>query len=107
MRHLAWNEPDERDGWGSISVSGSYSFGKDITENFNATNYLKTIIRSHSLKMSGYEWTHNRNVLTIFSAPNYWGKCGNLGAIAEIDEHLDINIVEFWSRSSESNKQNE
>ena len=57
--------------------------------------------------MSGYEWTHNRNVLTIFSAPNFWGKRGNLGAIAEIDEHLDINIIEFWSRSSEFNKQNE
>ena len=34
MKDLAWNEPDEREGWGSILASENYSFGKDISEKF-------------------------------------------------------------------------
>ena len=27
--------------------------------------------------MEGYNWSHDRNVVTIFSAPNYCYRCGN------------------------------
>lgn len=36
--------------------------------------------------MEGYQWTHNRGVVTIFSAPNYCYRCGNQAALMEIDE---------------------
>ena len=35
----------------------------------------------------GYDKTHNDNVLTIFSAPNYCYRCGNQAAILEVDEN--------------------
>ena len=107
MTNLIWNEPEERNGWNIAPKSNYITFGSDISEKFNEINNIKTIIRSHTLIMSGYEWTHNRNILTIFSAPNYWGRWGNLGAIAEIDEHLNINLVELWSRSGEIDEHKE
>jgi serine/threonine-protein phosphatase 2A catalytic subunit len=36
--------------------------------------------------MEGFNWSHERNVVTIFSAPNYCYRCGNQAAIMEIDE---------------------
>ena len=34
-------------------------------------------LRAHQLVMEGYNWSHDRNVVTIFSAPNYCYRCGN------------------------------
>ena len=37
----------------------------------------KLSCRAHQLVMEGYNWSHDRNVVTIFSAPNYCYRCGN------------------------------
>jgi serine/threonine-protein phosphatase 2A catalytic subunit len=39
--------------------------------------------------MEGYQWQHNRSVVTVFSAPNYCYRCGNQAAIMEVDDTLD------------------
>lgn len=40
----------------------------------------------------GYNWSHDRNVVTIFSAPNYCYRCGNQAAIMELDDALDYTL---------------
>jgi serine/threonine-protein phosphatase 2A catalytic subunit len=42
--------------------------------------------------LAGYNWSQDRNVVTIFSAPNYCYRCGNQAAIMEIDEKLSYSL---------------
>lgn len=88
MCDLLWSDPDDRQGWGMSPRGAGYTFGQDIAEAFNHRNGLSLIARAHQLVMEGYSWSHDRNVVTIFSAPNYCYRCGNQAAILEIDENM-------------------
>ncbi|KAI1342417.1 serine/threonine-protein phosphatase pp2a catalytic subunit [Xylariaceae sp. FL0016] len=95
MCDLLWSDPDDRCGWGISPRGAGYTFGQDISEAFNHNNGLTLIARAHQLVMEGYNWSQDRNVVTIFSAPNYCYRCGNQAAIMEIDEHLKYTFLQF------------
>ena len=99
MCDLLWSDPDERAGWGISPRGAGYTFGQDISEAFNHNNGLQLIARAHQLVMEGYNWSHDRNVVTIFSAPNYCYRCGNQAAIMELDEHLKYTLWVFGCQS--------
>jgi serine/threonine-protein phosphatase 2A catalytic subunit len=110
MCDLLWSDPDDRAGWGisprgerglcaplaplaltasTASTAGAgYTFGQDVSEVWNRRNGLQLVARAHQLVMEGYNWSHEKNVVTIFSAPNYCYRCGNQAAIMEVDEHM-------------------
>ena len=109
MCDLLWSDPDDRCGWGISPRGAGYTFGQDISEAFNHNNGLTLVARAHQLVMDGYNWSQDRNVVTIFSgifnygslrlpvlisssAPNYCYRCGNQAAIMEIDEHLKYTL---------------
>jgi len=95
MCDLLWSDPDDRCGWGISPRGAGYTFGQDISEQFNRQNGLTLIARAHQLVMEGYNWCHNRNTVTIFSAPNYCYRCANQAAIMEIDEKMGQNFIQF------------
>ena len=68
---------------------------------FNHRNGLSLVSRAHQLVMDGYNWSHSMNVVTIFSAPNYCYRCGNVAAILELDEHLDQHFKIFEAAQQE------
>ena len=79
-----------------MSARGAgYNFGQDISESFNHKNSLTLVSRAHQLVMEGYNWSHERNVVTIFSAPNYCYRCGNQAAIMELDDSLNYSFLQF------------
>jgi len=92
---LLWSDPDDRCGWGISPRGAGYTFGQDISEQFNHNNALTLISRAHQLVMEGFNWFHEKNVVTIFSAPNYCYRCGNQASIMEIDEHLEYTFLQF------------
>ena len=95
MCDLVWSDPDQRPGWGISPRGAGYTFGQDVSEQFNHTNGLRLVSRAHQLVMDGYAWAHDKNVVTIFSAPNYCYRCGNQAAIMEVDEALAYKFLQF------------
>jgi len=95
MCDLLWSDPDDRCGWGISPRGAGYTFGQDISEQFNHNNGLNLISRAHQLVMEGYNWSHDQNCVTIFSAPNYCYRCGNQAAIMEIDENMEKLFLQF------------
>ena len=51
MCDLLWSDPDDRAGWGISPRGAGYTFGQDITEQYNHTNGLKLVSRAHQLVM--------------------------------------------------------
>ena len=95
MCDLLWSDPDDRCGWGISPRGAGYTFGQDISEQFNRTNGLNLIARAHQLVQEGYEWAHDESVVTVFSAPNYCYRCGNRGAIMAVDEHMNREFLQY------------
>ena len=95
MCDLLWSDPDDRCGWGISPRGAGYTFGQDMSEQFNRANGLTLISRAHQLVMEGYNWCHEQSVVTIFSAPNYCYRCGNQAAIMELDENMKHTFLQF------------
>jgi hypothetical protein len=79
-----------------------YLFGSDVVAQFNQSNDVDMICRAHQLVMEGYKWHFNETVLTVWSAPNYCYRCGNVAAILELDEHLVRNFTIFEAAPQEA-----
>jgi len=95
MCDLLWSDPEDRQGWGMSPRGAGYTFGMDVSTQFTEKNGLKTIARAHQLVMTGYNWSHEQKVVTIFSAPNYCYRCGNEAGIMELDEQMNANFLVF------------
>ena len=66
----------------------SYTFGHDIVADFLNRHGLDLICRAHQVVEDGYEFHASRQLVTIFSAPNYCGEFDNAGAIMSVGSDL-------------------
>eukprot|EP00931_Biecheleriopsis_adriatica_P120002 TRINITY_DN95153_c0_g1_i1.p1 TRINITY_DN95153_c0_g1~~TRINITY_DN95153_c0_g1_i1.p1 ORF type:complete len:353 (+),score=67.91 TRINITY_DN95153_c0_g1_i1:33-1091(+) len=81
---LLWSDPINEDGRYTSHRGAGVRFGPDVSERFCKDNGLLCCIRSHEAKQRGFEWQKGGRCLTIFSAANYVGRMGNLGAVCHI-----------------------
>ncbi|XP_057741629.1 serine/threonine-protein phosphatase PP1-like isoform X3 [Arachis stenosperma] len=86
---LLWSDPcGDIEGWGANERGVSYTFGADRVTQFLEKHDLDLICRAHQVVEDGYEFFANRQLVTIFSAPNYCGEFDNAGAMMSVDETL-------------------
>ncbi|XP_057457827.1 serine/threonine-protein phosphatase PP1-like [Lotus japonicus] len=86
---ILWSDPDvEIKGWGENDRGVSYTFGPDIVAEFLKKHDLDLICRAHQVVEDGYLFFADRQLVTIFSAPNYCGEFNNAGALMCVDETL-------------------
>ena len=58
----------------------SFLFGPPQVDNFLKRFNFDLIVRAHMVVEDGYEFFHDRKLVTIFSAPNYCGQYGECGS---------------------------
>jgi serine/threonine-protein phosphatase 4 catalytic subunit len=72
-----------------------YVFGSDICAQFCHRNNVKMMARAHQLVMEGFKFMFDEKLVTVWSAPNYCYRCGNVASILEVDENLNNNFKTF------------
>ncbi|KAI3459499.1 hypothetical protein Pfo_016162 [Paulownia fortunei] len=86
---LLWSDPSKDvKGWGMNDRGVSYIFGPEKVTEFLQKHDLDLICRAHQVVEDGYEFFADRQLVTIFSAPNYCGEFDNAGAMMSVDETL-------------------
>eukprot|EP01061_Rhynchopus_euleeides_P023757 TRINITY_DN38520_c0_g1_i1.p1 TRINITY_DN38520_c0_g1~~TRINITY_DN38520_c0_g1_i1.p1 ORF type:complete len:316 (+),score=134.43 TRINITY_DN38520_c0_g1_i1:317-1264(+) len=90
---LLWADPEgEMDGWGDNERGVSVTFGADIVKAFLDRHELDLVVRAHQVVEDGYQFFAERQLITLFSAPNYCGEFNNAGGIMSIDENLTCSF---------------
>ena len=90
---LLWSDPDkEAVEYDENDRGVSVIFGEKVVMDFNKKNDLDLIIRAHQVVDDGYEFFANRQLITIFSAPNYCGEFDNSAGIMIIDDSLTCSL---------------
>lgn len=114
MMEMLWTDPQEEEGRGPSKRGVGLQFGPDITKRFCEKNGLEAVIRSHEVRMDGYEVQHdgrcitgmNHNSLpivfsttltpsTVFSAPKYCDSTENRGAYINIGPDYKLQYEQF------------
>ncbi len=99
---LLWSDPDINcDGWGPNDRGVSVVFNENVLKKFLEKNDLDLICRAHQVVEEGYEFFGDRELVTVFSAPNYCGEFDNAGAMMVIDENLMCSFKVIKSKDNE------
>ena len=84
MCDLLWSDPDKDvQAWGENERGVSFVFGPEIISVFLKKQDLDLICRAHQVVEEGYEFFAKRQLVTLFSAPNYCGEFDNSGTPLE------------------------
>ncbi|PNH00992.1 Phytochrome-associated serine/threonine-protein phosphatase [Tetrabaena socialis] len=101
---LMWSDPEDIETWAISPRGAGWLFGSKVTAEFNQINGLELICRAHQLVQEGLKYMfQERSLVTVWSAPNYCYRCGNVASILIFDEKLNRDVRYFTETQENSN----
>jgi len=92
---LMWSDPEDIETWQVSPRGAGWIFGSKATAEFNRINKLELVCRAHQLVQEGYKYMFDQQLVTVWSAPNYCYRCGNVASILALDENLKREFLIF------------
>jgi len=92
---LMWSDPEDIETWQVSPRGAGWIFGNKATAEFNRINKLELVCRAHQLVQEGYKYMFDQALVTVWSAPNYCYRCGNVASILALDENLKRDFLIF------------
>ncbi|KAI0858310.1 Serine/threonine-protein phosphatase PP1 [Xylaria cubensis] len=91
---LRTNPRNDITGWAKDDrdARGSLVFGPDVVSRFLQKHDLDLICRAHEVVKDGFELFAKKQLVTIFSAPNYRNQHRNSAAVFNVDESLKCEV---------------
>ena len=100
---LMWSDPEDIDTWAVSPRGAGWLFGGRVTAEFNAVNGLELVCRAHQLVQEGLKYHYgDKSLVTVWSAPNYCYRCGNVASILAFDEHMERSVLYFTETAENS-----
>lgn len=93
MCDLLWSDPTHQiSGWGGSGRGAGYTFGKTALREWMKKHGVTLVARAHQVVQEGYLFFDNKNLVTLFSAPNYTNRFDNKAAVMKVDGDLTLSI---------------
>ena len=91
-----WSDPDDIETWAVSPRGAGWLFGSKVTSEFTHVNQLQLIARAHQLVQEGFQFMFpDENLVTVWSAPNYCYRCGNVASILCLDANQGVEFKIF------------